>query len=151
MTKHLPPKDGFGCRKQEVSFKEKNKSKLIRLLFRLDGSNGNHIIFNVPVGVHFTYFFSFSIVLFLLTCGLSFTLSNLFISSWFHFTVISKIYRRKTREMTSAILAMGVSRQLAQRYTVYVMYTDILYVVHFVTSFAYERAETFFLTCFCFC
>ena len=41
MTKHLPPNDEFGCRKQEVSFKEKNKSKLIRLLFRLDGSNGN--------------------------------------------------------------------------------------------------------------
>lgn len=97
--------------------------------------------------MHFTYpelyiFFSFSIVLFLLTCGLSFTLSNLFISSWLHFTMISKIYRRKTREMqTSAILALGVSRQMAQRYTVYVMYANILYVAHFVTSLT---AETFF-------
>lgn len=52
--KTFDPKDEFGCRKHEVSFKEKNKSKLIRLLFRLDGSNGNHII-NVPMGMHFTY------------------------------------------------------------------------------------------------
>ena len=52
--KTFDPKDEFGCRKHEVPFKEKNKSKLIRLLFRLDGSNGNHII-NVPMGMHFTY------------------------------------------------------------------------------------------------
>ena len=97
--------------------------------------------------MHFTYpelyiFFSFSIVLFLLTCGLSFTLSNLFISSWLHFTMISKIYRRKTREMqTSAILALGVSRQMAQRYTVYVMYANILYVVHFVTSLTSSETQ----------
>lgn len=42
---------------------------------------------------------------------------------------------------TSAILALGVSRQMAQRYTVYVMYANILYVAHFVTSLT---AETFF-------
>ena len=53
--KTFDPKDEFGCRKQEVSFRKKNKSKLIRLLFRLDGSNGNHII-NVPMGMHFTYY-----------------------------------------------------------------------------------------------
>ena len=52
--KTFDPKDEFGCRKQEVSFREKNKSKLIRLLFRLDGSNGNHII-NVQMGMHSTY------------------------------------------------------------------------------------------------
>ena len=60
--KTFDPKDEFGCRKHEVPFKEKNKSKLIRLLFRLDGSKGNHII-NVPMGMHFTYpeFYIFSV------------------------------------------------------------------------------------------
>ena len=33
---------------------------------------------------------------------------------------------------------MGVSRQMAQRCTVCVMYTDILYVVDFVTSLTAE-------------
>ena len=37
---------------------------------------------------------------------------------------------------------------MAQRCTVYVMYTDILYVVDFVTSLT---AETLFLSCFCVC